>query len=69
MPARRPQRIRTARSIETTKSTVADTQRYTSILEGLPKAGISPDNLRALIGRFDALQQAHPADGAAADNT
>jgi hypothetical protein len=48
-------------SIETTKSTMAaDTQRYKSILEGLPKVSMSPENLRVLIGRFDALQKRSP---------
>ena len=47
--------------IETTKSTMAaDTQRYNNILEGLPKVNITPENLRLLIGRFDALQQRNP---------
>jgi hypothetical protein len=48
-------------SIETTKSTMAaDTQRYKSILEGLPKISITPENLRVLTGRFDALQKRSP---------
>ncbi len=41
--------------------TATDTQRYQAILDSLPKAGISPDNLRALIGRFDTLQKRSPA--------
>jgi hypothetical protein len=54
-------------SIETTKAVADDDRkRYNALLDSLPKAGISPDNLRALIGRFEALQQAHPADGYAA---
>lgn len=49
-------------STQATKAlTLADTQRYQGILEGLPKISISPDNLRALIGRFDTLQQRSPA--------
>lgn len=48
-------------AIDTTKSTIAaDTQRYKSILEGLPKVNLSPENLRLLIGRFDALQKRNP---------
>jgi hypothetical protein len=35
-------------------------KRYHAILDSLPKAGISPDNLRALIGRFDTLQKRTP---------
>jgi len=49
-------------SIETARAaTASDTQRYNAILESLPKAGISPDNLRALLGRFDVLQNRTPA--------
>ena len=49
-------------SIEVARAAAAsDTQRYNAILESLPKAGISPDNLRALIGRFDMLQKRTPA--------
>lgn len=48
-------------AIDTTKSTIAaDTQRYKSILEGLPKVNLSPENLRLLISRFDALQRRNP---------
>jgi hypothetical protein len=48
-------------AIDTTKSTIAaDTQRYKSILEGLPKVNLSPENLRLLISRFDALQKRNP---------
>lgn len=48
-------------SIEATRAvTATDTQRYNAILDSLPKAGITPDNLRALIGRFDALQKRAP---------
>lgn len=48
--------------IEATQAaTASDTQRYNSILEGLPKISISPDNLRLLTGRFDALQQRIPS--------
>jgi hypothetical protein len=49
-------------TIESTQSlNVADTQRYKAILEGLPKVSITPDNLRALMGRFEALQKRSPA--------
>ena len=49
-------------SIEATRAaTATDTQRYNAILESLPKIGISPDNLRALLGRFDVLQKRAPA--------
>lgn len=41
--------------------TATDTQRYNTILDSLPKVNLSPDNLRALIGRFEALQQRTPA--------
>jgi hypothetical protein len=48
--------------VETTRGvTAADTQRYNSLSDSLPKVGITPDNLRALIGRFDALQKRTPA--------
>ena len=48
--------------IEATKAvTAADTQRYNAILDSLPKVGISPDNLRALIARFDLLKKRTPA--------
>ncbi|MCK9379775.1 MAG: hypothetical protein M0P95_01770 [Sulfuritalea sp.] len=47
---------------EATKAlTTADTQRYNTILEGLPKISVTPDNLRALIGRLEALQKRTPA--------
>ena len=49
-------------SIEATRATTAtDTRRYNTILDSLPKVGISPDTLRALIGRFDILQKRSPA--------
>lgn len=49
-------------SIEATKlDTATDTQRYNALIDSLPKVGITPDNLRALIGRFDALQKRTPA--------
>jgi hypothetical protein len=49
-------------SIQVTKAlTETDTQRYNSILEGLPKISITPDNLRAVMGRLDALQKRAPA--------
>ncbi len=41
--------------------TAADTQRYKDILEGLPKISITPENLRAVIGRFETLQKHTPA--------
>jgi hypothetical protein len=48
-------------TIETTKAlTTTDSQHYNSILDGLPKTNITTDNLRALIGRFDTLQQHAP---------
>jgi hypothetical protein len=37
-----------------------DTQRYNAILEGLPKVNLTPDNLRALTTRYDALQKRLP---------
>jgi hypothetical protein len=49
-------------AIETTRAvTATDNQRYNAILDSLPKVGITPDNLRALIGRFDTLQKRAPA--------
>ena len=48
-------------TIETTKAlTATDTQRYNANLEGLPKINVTPDNLRALMGRLDALQKRTP---------
>jgi hypothetical protein len=48
-------------AIDTTKSTIAaDTLCYKSILDGLPKVNLSPENLRLLIGRYDALQKRNP---------
>lgn len=38
-----------------------DVQRYNAIIEGLPKIGLTPDKLRAVIGRFEALQKRAPA--------
>ncbi len=46
---------------ETRALTVADKQRYDGILEGLPKISITPDNLRAMIGRLDVLEKNSPA--------
>lgn len=50
---------------DTTESTRAltatDNQRYNSILQGLPKINVTPDNLRALMARVDALQKRSPA--------
>jgi hypothetical protein len=49
-------------SISATRSiTNSDTQRYNALIDSLPKVGISPDNLRALIGRIDTLQKRTPA--------
>lgn len=46
---------------EATKAlTATNTLRYSTILEGLPKISISPDNLRALTGRVEALQKRAP---------
>ncbi|OHC65031.1 MAG: hypothetical protein A3H93_01600 [Rhodocyclales bacterium RIFCSPLOWO2_02_FULL_63_24] len=51
-----------ADTINATKAvTATDNQRYNSILEGLPKISVTADNLRALIGRFEALQKRTPA--------
>jgi hypothetical protein len=48
-------------SIEATRAaTATDTERYNAILDSLPKIGISPDNLRALIARFDVLRKRTP---------
>jgi hypothetical protein len=48
-------------AIKTTQGlTIADTERYKANLEGLPKVNVTPDNLRALIGRMDALQKRAP---------
>jgi hypothetical protein len=48
-------------SMEVTKTvTATDTQRYNKILEGLPKVNITPDNLRALVARFETLQRRAP---------
>ncbi|MCX7161820.1 MAG: hypothetical protein NT083_02065 [Rhodocyclales bacterium] len=41
--------------------TATETQRYNGILDGLPKISLTPENLRALTGRFDALQKRSPA--------
>ena len=41
--------------------TAADARRYKDILEALPKVSVTPDNLRALLGRFDTLQKRSPA--------
>lgn len=48
-------------TIEATKAlTATDTQRYKGILEGLPKIAITPDNLRAIMGRLEAVQKRAP---------
>lgn len=44
----------------TRAATEADAQRYKNILEGLPKISITPDNLRVLVGRVDAMQRRSP---------
>lgn len=38
----------------------ADSQRYKVILDALPKVALTPENLRALIARFDELQKRTP---------
>jgi hypothetical protein len=49
-------------NIQATKAlTATDTQRYNSILDGLPKISITPDNLRAVMSRLEALQKRAPA--------
>lgn len=48
--------------IEATKAATAnDNQRYQGILQGLPQVSLSPDKLRAVIGRVDDLQKRMPA--------
>ena len=44
----------------TRATTAADTLRYKSILEGLPKVSITPENLRLLVGRVEAMQKRSP---------
>ena len=47
---------------EATKAlTATDARRYNDILEGLPKVSVTPDNLRALMGRIDVLQKRSPS--------
>ncbi|MCF8150451.1 MAG: hypothetical protein K9K30_10455 [Burkholderiaceae bacterium] len=47
---------------EATKAlTATDTQRYNAILDGLPKISLTPDKLRAVIGRFELMQKRTPA--------
>jgi len=41
--------------------TATDTQRYNAILDSLPRISLTTENLRALIGRFEALQRHTPA--------
>lgn len=41
-------------------ATAEDTRRYNAILDGLPKVNLTPDNLRALASRYDALQKRLP---------
>ena len=49
-------------TIEATRALAAtDTNRYNTILDGLPKINITPDSLRALIGRVETLRQRTPA--------
>ncbi|MBN8473557.1 hypothetical protein [Sulfuritalea sp.] len=42
-------------------ATGADTQRYNGLLADLPKINLTPENLRALTGRHEALQKRMPA--------
>ncbi|MBI5110176.1 MAG: hypothetical protein HZA62_15685 [Rhodocyclales bacterium] len=42
-------------------ATAEDTRRYDVILDGLPKVNLTPDNLRTLTSRYDALQKRLPA--------
>jgi hypothetical protein len=47
---------------EATKAiTAADSQRYASILDGLPKISLTPDSLRALISRLETLEKRAPS--------
>lgn len=49
-------------TIQATKGLAAlDERRYKDILEGLPKLSVTPDNLRALMGRLETLQRRSPA--------
>jgi hypothetical protein len=41
-------------------ATTADTQRYSGLIEDLPKINLTPDNLRALTARYEALQKRMP---------
>lgn len=45
---------------ETESRTLLATQRYNTLLESLPKVNVTPDNLRALMGRLDELQKRSP---------
>lgn len=40
--------------------TTLTTQRYNALLGSLPQASITPDNLRALMGRYEELQKRSP---------
>lgn len=40
--------------------TTLTTQRYNALLDSLPQASITPDNLRALMGRYEELQKRSP---------
>lgn len=42
-------------------ATAEDTRRYDAILDALPKVNLTPDNLRELTSRYDALQKRLPA--------
>ena len=42
-------------------ATGEDTRRYETILEGLPKVNLTPDNLRILADRYDALRNRLPS--------
>ena len=47
--------------VEATRAIAAeDTKRYNGILEGLPKVSLTPDNLRTLTKRVDAVRQRIP---------
>lgn len=51
-------------TIQATQALAAlDDRRYKEILEGLPKISVTPDNLRAVMGRLETLQKRSPAIG------
>lgn len=48
-------------AIDAAKSQMeSDNHRYQGILDGLPKVSLSPENLRALLARFEALEKRAP---------